>query len=242
MKNSFRISVKEPCSEKFENFTSTPNGGFCDSCQLEVIDFTTMTNEQLIEQFSNTKAKTCGRFNRSQLKNYQTNQPMNTNFISKGIATMSLSLLSLCAVSNLNAQDLSVLDTRAPIEATQPHVLGRIAVSPAQNYTVKGTVLDEENLPLAGVNVVLKGTTEGVQTDFDGKFEFPKALKVDDVLVFSYIGYGKKEYTVIAGQSETIDVTITFDLSDIELMGEVVVGGAYRTKQNIFQKFIALFK
>lgn len=242
MKKSFRISVKEPCSEKFENFSATANGGFCDSCQLEVIDFTTKTNEKLIEYFSGTKEKTCGRFNKSQLKDYQTNQPISTSFISKGIAAMSFSLLSLCAISNTNAQDVSLLDTKTPIVATKQHVLGRIAVSPAQKYTIKGTVLDEENLPLAGVNVVLKGTAEGVQTDFDGKFEFPRALEIDDILVFSYIGYEKKEYTVVMGQSETIDITITFDMTDIELMGEIVVGGAYKTKRNIFQKFIGLFK
>lgn len=242
MKNSFRISVKEPCSEKFENFKVTTKGGFCESCQTEVLDFTSLSNNDLVEHFSNTKGKTCGRFKKSQLKNYQINQVMNTNFISKGIATMSFSLLSLCTVSTMNAQDLSAIDTTEPIETVQSYVLGRVAVNPAEQYTVKGTVLDEENLPLAGVNVVLKGTTEGVQTDFDGKFEFPRALKVDDTLVFSYIGYGKKEYTVTAGNSETIDITITFDLSDIELMGEVVIGGAYRTKRNIFQKFVGLFK
>ena len=242
MKNSFHITVKEPCSEKFENFSATPNGGFCGSCQIEVLDFTKMTNDELIEYFNNTKGKTCGRFKKSQLGNYTINQPMTTTFISNGIAAMSFSLLALCTVSTMNAQDLSILDTKTAIEATPPDVLGGIFMNPAEEYTVKGTVLDEENLPLAGVSVVLKGTTEGVQTDFDGKFEFPRPLEVDDTLIFSYIGYGKKEYTVIAGQSETIDVTITFDLSDIELMGEVVVGGAYTTKRNIFQKFIALFK
>ena len=38
----------------------------------------------------------------------------------------------------------------------------------AQQKTVSGTVLDETNLPLPGVNVIAKGTTNGVQTDIDG--------------------------------------------------------------------------
>ena len=40
----------------------------------------------------------------------------------------------------------------------------------AQQKTVSGSVLDETNLPLPGVNVIVNGTTNGVQTDFDGNF------------------------------------------------------------------------
>ncbi len=242
MKNSFRISVKEPCLEKFESFVVTPNGGFCGSCQKEVIDFTTFSDEKLIQHFNNTTNETCGRFKKSQLREYQTTQPMNFNSISKSIGVMSFSLLALCAVSNVQAQDAATLNSplRTEISGVQRFEAANKVI--AEKYTVTGTVLDEEDLPLPGVNVVLKGTAEGTQTDFDGKFEFPRKLEIDDVLVFSYIGYGKKEYTIAESPSETIDITITFNLSDIELMGEVVVGGAYKTKRNIFQKLIALFK
>mgnify|MGYP000091332764 CR=1 FL=1 len=242
MKNSFSISVKEPCLEKFESFAATPNGGFCGSCQKEVIDFTILSDEELIQHINTTADETCGRFKKSQLKKYQTTQSMNSNFISKSIGIMSFSLLALCTISNSQAQEASTLNSphRTEINGIQRFEAANAII--AEQYTVTGTVLDEENLPLPGVNVVLKGTAEGTQTDFDGKFEFPRALEVDDILVFSYIGYGKKEYTITESASETIDITITFDLSDIELMGEVVVGGAYKTKRNIFQKFIALFK
>ena len=244
MKNAIRISVEKPCTENFENFRQTSAGGFCDSCQKEVIDFTTMTSKELLKHFSNTSGKTCGRFKTSQLKMYEPimNNKTNTNFVSRGIAVMGFSLLSLCAISNVQAQDVASNDKLAKTEVSilqQPMVMGKIAV---EKYTITGTVLDEENLPLAGVNVVLKGSTEGVVTDFDGKFEFPRALEVDDVLVFSYIGYDAKEYTITHSASKTIDITINFDFSDVELMGEVVVGGAYKTKRNIFQKFIGLFK
>lgn len=242
MKNSFRISVKEPCSENFEDFVVTSQGGFCGSCQKEVIDFTSLSDEALLEYFDQNSGKTCGRFMKSQLKEYQTSQFMNTNLLTKGIALMSFSLVALCATPNLQAQEAALVNSplRTEIGGAQRFEASNQVI--AEKYTVIGTVMDEENLPLPGVNVVLKGTTEGTQTDFDGKFEFPRQLEVDDTLVFSYIGYGKKEYTIKASESEIVDVTIQFDLSDIELMGEVVVGGAYKTKRNIFQKFIALFK
>lgn len=244
MKNAIQISVEKPCFEKFENFNQTSAGGFCDSCQKEVIDFTTMTSQEILNHFSKNSGETCGRFETSQLKTYKPNMKhqTNTNFMSRGIAIMSFSLLSLCAVFNVQAQDEASHDKSAQTEvsfALQSITQGKIAV---EKYTITGTVLDEENLPLAGVNVVLKGSTEGAVTDFDGKFKFPRALEVNDVLVFSYIGYESKEYTITQSSSETIDITINFDLYDVELMGEVVVGGTYSTKRNIFQKFIALFK
>lgn len=245
MKNAIRISVKKPCSEKFENFKQTSAGGFCDSCKEEVIDFTTMTSQEILNHFSTNPGETCGRFKTSQLKTYEPimNYQTNTNFVSRGIAIMSFSLLSLCAVSNVQAQDTASnegsVQTELSVVMGAPFIMGDIVV---ENYTVTGTVLDEENIPLQGVNVVLKGSTEGAITDFDGKFEFPRTLEVNDVLVFSYIGYESKEYTITQSTSETIDITINFDVYDVELMGEVVVGGAYVTKRNVFQKFIALFK
>ncbi len=167
---------------------------------------------------------------------------MSANYISKSIEILSFSLLALYAISNSQAQQTADITSSLSSEINGVQRFEATNDAIAEKYTITGTVLDEEDLPLAGVNVVLKGTTEGVQTDFDGKFEFPTALEIGNTLVFSYIGYGKKEYTVTAGESETIDIVITFNLSDIELMGEVIVGGVYKTKRNIFQKFITLFK
>lgn len=242
MKNAIQISVAKPCSEKFENFSPTATGGFCGSCQKEVIDFTTMTSKELVKHFNTTAGKTCGRFKASQLKIHKPMMSHKTNasFVSRGLAVMSFSLLSLCAVSNIQAQE--VVSNEPLTELTvlgETMTMGKISI---EKHTVTGTVLDEENLPLPGVNIVLKGTAIGTQTDFDGKFEFPKTLDLNDVLVFSYIGYGKKEYTITEPLSKAIDITINFDSHDVELMGEVVVGGAFATKRNVFHKFIGIFK
>lgn len=155
---------------------------------------------------------------------------------------MGFSLLALCAISNVRAQETSSLNTEIRTEIASAQDTKSAPSAMQQNYTVKGIVLDEENLPIPGVSVVLKGTGEGVATDFNGKFEFPRALNVSDILVFSYIGYDSKEYKVPESESSVLDVTVNFESIDIELMGEVVIGGVHKTKRNIFQRFADLFR
>lgn len=244
MKKAFSISVKEPCSENFINFKKTKSGGYCNSCQKEVIDFTRLSNLEITKRFENDYGKTCGRFKTSQLRTYKvdTAKTMSTNIFFRSLGIASFSLLALCTTTNAEAQDNV---TTNPIVETQMVTSNDLKTNSAQkvdSYTVLGTVLDESNLPLPGVNVILKGSTEGTLTDYDGKFEFPSKLKVNDVLVFSYIGYDNKEYKIKASETNSINITIIFDTTDIELMGDVVIGGAYKSKRNIFQKFIGLFK
>ncbi|WP_298502031.1 carboxypeptidase-like regulatory domain-containing protein [uncultured Maribacter sp.] len=237
MKNDKTISIKKPCSENFNTFSKTELGGYCNSCEKEVIDFTTMTISEINNYFLVPRINTCGRFKNSQLQTIKRNTM--TNYISKGLATMSFSLLALCSVSN--AQETTSIDPPIKTEISSI-TMGDISSIHSASYTIKGTVLDEENIPLPGVNVVLKGTQIGTVTDLDGNFEFPSKLEINDVLLFSYIGYDTKEYKVKKSDSETISVTINFTNVDVELMGAIEVGGVYKTKKNIFQKFIGLFK
>lgn len=242
MKSTFTLAVKEPCKENFSNFSKTEKGGFCQSCEKEVIDFTKLSDPELIKHLSSNK-NTCGMFKTSQLKTYETNalHTMNNSILHKGIAMMGFSLLALCA-TNVRAQE--IVNTETPIEITSSNIMGDISYveTVQEKYTVTGSIVDEANEPLPGVNVVLKGTAVGTQTDFDGKFEFPQQLAENDILVFSFIGYETKTYKVEASGNSNIDINISFDTYDVELMGEVVIGGAYTSKRNIFQKIADIFK
>ena len=81
---------------------------------------------------------------------------------------------------------------------------------------VKGTVVDAAGIPLAGVNIILKGTSTGSQSDFDGNYSI-QANK-GDVLEFSYIGF--KTQSVTVGDSNTVNVTLGEDASELD---EVVI-------------------
>ena len=86
----------------------------------------------------------------------------------------------------------------------------------AQEKTVTGTVSDETG-PLPGANVVVKGTTRGVQTDVDGKYAIK--AKAGEVLLFSFIGL--KDATATVGGSNVINMVLK-STGGVEL-GEVVV-------------------
>ena len=89
----------------------------------------------------------------------------------------------------------------------------------AQDITLNGTVLDENNQPLTGAGVMVKGTTNGEVTDLDGKFTIWLSKKGIDITV-SYIGYKTYEFRY-AGQDNII---IRLE-PDTELLEEIVVVG-----------------
>ena len=88
-----------------------------------------------------------------------------------------------------------------------------------QSVTVKGVVTDKTGMPIIGANVIEKGTTNGIITDFDGNYTLNVA-NGNAVLVFSYIGYKSQE--IVVGNQKTIDVVLA---EDTEMMDEVVVIG-----------------
>ncbi len=88
----------------------------------------------------------------------------------------------------------------------------------AQEKTVTGTVSDEAGLPLPGVNVIVQGTNNGAQTDFDGNYSINTAN--GQILVFSYVGFATQTKTV--GSSNEINVTLAIDAASLD---EVIVTG-----------------
>lgn len=89
--------------------------------------------------------------------------------------------------------------------------------STQQQANVSGVVKDSNGEPLPGVNVVVKGTSNGVITDIDGKFQLnaPK----DAILVVTYIGYVKQEVRVKGGELQIRMV------EDSQTLSEVIVTG-----------------
>ena len=93
--------------------------------------------------------------------------------------------------------------------------------------TVSGTVTDKANaMPLPGVNVLVKGTSRGASTDFDGKFTLE--VNQGETVVVSYVGYKTQEIT-FSGQS-SLDIALEEDAAQLDEV--VLIGYGSTTKKD----------
>lgn len=213
MKTNFSISISNPCSEQFSTFEQTTTGGFCNLCEKEVIDFRQMSDKALLDYLQRKKENTCGVFTSSQLKRTMEPQKLKRNKFAF-LRVTALAIFSLLSLHSIQAQEAS------STKSVQKEVV--------QDNLLSGVVSDESG-PLAGANILLKGTRIGATADFDGKFKFPRVLKEGDVLLVSYIGYETQKFVIKKGQ-KFLKVELTGD--DIDLMGEVEVNEVYSSKKS----------
>ncbi|SHE99858.1 iron complex outermembrane recepter protein [Psychroflexus salarius] len=100
----------------------------------------------------------------------------------------------------------------------------------AQNGTVSGTVKDNNQAPLYGVNVYFKDTTIGTQTNKNGEFKISNLENGDYTLLISYIGFKTREIqlSVINNQNKNLGTITLYEGN--EILSEVIINGERRNK------------
>lgn len=126
---------------------------------------------------------------------------------------IKLTILSLFALT-------FQISTAAPSKSNSSNTIDLALVQ----KIVKGKVTDASGLPLPGVNVLIKGTTIGVQTDYNGEFAIEVAAN-QTVLVISYMGMQEQEVTIGKGP-----IVVTLKEAG-EVMDEVVIVGYSKIKK-----------
>ena len=97
-------------------------------------------------------------------------------------------------------------------------LVGFVGFAQAQYSRVTGTVTDDKGAPLPGVSVVIKGTTKGVATDFDGKYTLTEVAR-GAVLEFSSVGYKTLDLKVTGEQLNVKLSEVAQDLDEIVVVG-----------------------
>ncbi|MEN6307814.1 MAG: carboxypeptidase-like regulatory domain-containing protein, partial [Anaerohalosphaeraceae bacterium] len=95
-------------------------------------------------------------------------------------------------------------------------------------FSVKGVVVDGERVPMPGVTVQIKGTTQGTTTDEDGQY----TIQVPDtkaILIFSFVGFQTQEVAI--GGQRTVNVTLREVVTELNEM--VVVGYGAQKKESV---------
>ncbi|HAK76565.1 MAG TPA: SusC/RagA family protein [Runella sp.] len=119
-----------------------------------------------------------------------------------------------------------------PLHLSYRYLNGQVVIEPEElntttslsgtqlDRTVSGLVKDEKNVPLPGVNVVIKGTTRGTSTDAKGTFQLALPEGDNVVLTLSFVGYQSQDVAV--GNKTSLSVSLAPDVNALE---EVVVIG-----------------
>lgn len=106
-------------------------------------------------------------------------------------------------------------------------LLLNVSLFAQDSYTLTGTVTDETNSPLIGVNVLIVGTSTGTTTDLDGNYQL--AVTSGNVLEFSYLGYETQSITIT--DQRNLNLSLSDDTNVLDQV--VVVGYGSRKKSDI---------
>ncbi|WP_298514556.1 carboxypeptidase-like regulatory domain-containing protein [uncultured Kordia sp.] len=223
------VQIAEPCHENWKNMSPTEKGRFCKACTKEVIDFTSKSDEEIITHVNN-HGNACGRFYASQLNRKLIADRKKRNHWLSYAATLLLPMTLFSQQTKSAEKKTSKTEQLDTLKFKTLHISALNRTKPiaqkeksTKTMTVIGTVHDDSGIPLPAATVIVKGTTTGKATDFDGIF----SIKVTsgDILVVDYVGYKTKEIKILADVSEyKIEM-----IPDENALLEVVVVGGYRS-------------
>lgn len=226
MNNQTSLHIPAPCSEDWNKMTSTDRGRFCLSCQKQVVDFTLMSDTQILNYLSHQSGHSCGRFDKDQL-NRTLIEPKISKRKSRWLAIALPFVLLFQKSFGQKTSSAKPADQEEYRQMGKP-MLGAPAIIASDKKLLKkviinGKVEDEFGNAIAAVSVMIKGTTQGMITDSIGKFSFTIEPENKIItLVASYVGYGvvEKQINPIFNDS-VINLTLT---TSVATLGIVTIG------------------
>ncbi len=206
MKQKIQITIPEPCHKGWQNMTPVEKGRFCASCQKTVLDFTYLSDNEIIN-LVNKSDNLCGRISTSQLNRNLIKTKRTSNYFGY-LATSVLAFLGL-GTSTVVAQE------RPVTEQTDLKYLNK-ATDSVERITITGVVKDVYGDPLPGVSIIIKGEKTGIQTNEYGEYSIK--AKLNEILIFSFLGYKEK---IVKVNSSKINIKFKIEEQEINVIGTV---------------------
>lgn len=225
MKKQIQVFIPKPCHENWQAMTPTQQGRYCAACSKQVIDFTMLTDQEILNHFEKAAGKTCGRFSDDQLQRplvLRKDEKKKTWWLALLMPAMLLAN-KVSAQKKNNKQNI-----QCEVKRNNVLVMGKmIARKPLKEHriepilantkkTVKGTVLNEQGEVIPYATVMIKETGEGTATDSSGKFELAFTSSDDfKSLMISAIGYKTKEQRFNGNLKDELTVELTQKIEDL---------------------------
>ena len=179
------VKISQPCSQNPDNFQKTKSGGFCHSCQNEVIDFRKMSKEETLDFIHQNPENSCGMFRNDHL--------------SKISRPKKRSLGALWVITTLGFLGFSVpsfsqsLDQTKTEQGIPQKVISSKKTAENPSRLISGKIYSgDDKKPLPRAYVQIKGLDNWIEADMEGNFSFevPEKFKRGKIeLTVSFIGF-----------------------------------------------------
>ncbi|MBE9666289.1 carboxypeptidase-like regulatory domain-containing protein [Mucilaginibacter boryungensis] len=218
MKNIKSISITNPCHEKWSGMTPLTNGRHCATCCKTVVDFTTMSNQQIIDVLSGAN-NVCGRFMPAQMallnQSLQTQKTVQAFW--KKWAVAAAILLCSVPIYKAAAKERPVI-TLQPIKADDKIQKSRIDTT--AQITISGKVVTKDDgAPLPGALIRVPNTNIKTATSVGGDFQLVIPAKVKEFEV-GFIGFEIMKIKVKSNPDHNYKIALK---TSTAVMGEVVI-------------------
>lgn len=210
------ISIPKPCHEQWQNMTPDGAGRYCQSCAKTVVDFTVMTNDEVLRYFKEYD-QLCGRFEESQLRyiNRELQQQYKPVFSLKRLS-LAASLLLTLPVGKVMAQTAGITQADTAKSA--------IARTSGSDFVIHGTIIDSLHNVIPGATINIKGTEISAVSGIFGEFTL-HAPPNADTLEVHFMGYKTLDVKLNPEVQQSLRLIMFDDPSVVSQ--QIVVGGAY---------------
>ena len=226
MAKKLQLQIPEPCHENWDTMADRDHGRFCGSCQKTVVDFTGMSDAQLVAFFKKpSTGSVCGRFNDDQLhrdiafpqKRLPWLKYMLQIFIPVFLTGMKSYSQGSVVLKTKKTPEVCVRPANEPVLIT----MGK-PIAPATNKSITGRVVDTGGQGISFASVAIKGTRTGVTCDVDGLFQIGSvSFNTEQILEVSGVGFETAEKKIDKMIDGKVEIVLQEAASTV--LSEVVV-------------------
>jgi hypothetical protein len=233
MSTPVHVTIPEPCHENWQQMTPNEQGRHCMSCQKTVIDFSLMSDQEILQYISTAGSHVCGRFNNDQLNKTYKERTIKRSFSWRYAWNMVVATflmtgnVAMAQSKGDGKKDSAIVNNVKKPDYDNVLVVGKIAARPVK-ATITGTVVDDSTgKPIVFASVRLESEEAGIAANKEGKFKLKTEGYYKTTLVVSAVGYTTKEYEVTLDHATGLEIHLT---PEAYSLNPVVVRGYYSSK------------
>lgn len=230
MPTPIHVTIPEPCHENWQQMTPNEQGRHCMSCQKTVVDFTLMSDQEILDHIARASSSVCGRFNNDQLNKTYVEKKIKPSFTFRYAwnmitAAFLLTAGAATAQSKTPVKRHVAANKKKLIPLKPDLVVGTVAVM-VPDRTISGVVReDSTGNPVSFASVRIKGVETGTSANEAGRFELTTAGDRNKVtLVVSAVGYTTREYEVEVYGSKGPEIYLTPEADELKPVTVICYG------------------